>query len=150
MEMSDGFVGVCICAVMPIMIVWICMYAKMSENKRRTELAMAAIEKNSEIDVEQYFKQIAPERLTIKEKLLRRLTKGIICSVIGGGATLITGVLYFVPDTTFYRQDNTVTLFFLGIVVLAVGAGFLASYFIGKKMLQQEMLAELENMREGE
>lgn len=150
MEMSDGFVAVCICVVMPVMIVWICMYAKMSETRRRTELAMAAIEKNSEIDVEQYFKQIAPERLTIKEKLLRRLTRGIICSVMGGGATLITGVLYFVPDTSFYRQEDTVTLFFLGVAVLAIGAGFLISYFIGRKMLQQEMQVELENMQKGE
>lgn len=65
-----------ICVALPVMIVWLVMRKKTNETNRRTEIVLAAIEKNSEIDVEDFFKKMNPAQKTLKEKLMQRFLWG--------------------------------------------------------------------------
>lgn len=152
-----------ICVVMPVMIVWLVVRNRMNETNRRTEMILAAIEKNSEIDVEQYFRSIADQKQqsTIKERLLKKLMWGSALTGIGLIA-LVAGIVFYVLGLSFssgdvtaspsaiYYVSNAKPLLWAGGIMLPVGAGFLLSYFTGKKMLRKEMEAELENMQKGE
>ena len=57
-QLEDILVPLGICVALPVMIVWLVMRKKTNETNRRTEIVLAAIEKNSEIDVEDFFKKI--------------------------------------------------------------------------------------------
>ena len=59
--------------VLPIMIVWFSVREKMNATNQRTQIVLAAIEKNQETDVEDLLKKMAPQKKLLKEKLLTKL-----------------------------------------------------------------------------
>ena len=78
-----------ICVALPVMIVWLVMRKKTNETNRRTEIVLAAIEKNSEIDVEDFFKKMNPAQKTLKEKLMQRFLWGGRPCCIGSGTDCV-------------------------------------------------------------
>lgn len=136
-------VPIALCVVLPVMIVWIVSKARAHEVNKRTEVLLAAIEKNSDVDVDKFFQKMSPENLTIKEKLLAKLQKGVAMTGIGGGGAILFITLMCLGGD---RDICTILLIVSG-VLLAVGVGFLFNYKVGKKMLASEMETELENMK---
>ena len=70
--MSDNAVGIIfiICAVaLPVLIVWLNNRKRINETNQRTQIVLAAIEKNAETDVEDLLKKMAPQKKLLKEKL---------------------------------------------------------------------------------
>ncbi len=136
-------VPISICVVLPVMIVWIVAKARAQEVNKRTEVILAAIEKNSDLDVDKFFQKMSPEKHTIKERLLAKHQKGLIMTVIGGSG-LIGSIawLLFLPYDEFVVFVMSVVF----VALLAVGIGFFVNYKVGKKMLEKEMQAELDNM----
>lgn len=52
-----------ICAVaLPTLIVWLNNRKKINETNQRTQIVLAAIEKNAETDVEDLLKKMAPQK----------------------------------------------------------------------------------------
>ena len=49
--------------VLPIFYIWLSTRQKMNETNMRTQVVLAAIEKNKETDVEDMLKKMAPMRL---------------------------------------------------------------------------------------
>lgn len=136
-------VPISICVVLPVMIVWIVAKARAQEVNKRTEVILAAIEKNSDLDVDKFFQKMSPEKHTIKERLLAKHQKGLIMTVIGG-----SGLIGCIAWLLFLPYDEFV-VFVMSVVFvasLAVGIGFFVNYKVGKKMLEKEMQAELDNM----
>lgn len=134
------FMIACGC-VLPIYYIWQSTRRKINESKDRTQIVLAAIEKNKETDVEDLLKKMAPMQKTklLKEKLLEKLLRGGIIGFIGisilacglwldwhGGAD---------PEMLFL-------IYFLGGGLFAIGLACVIYYFIGKKMLAQEIEAE--------
>ena len=136
-------VPISICVVLPVMIVWIVAKARAQEVNKRTEVILAAIEKNSDLDVDKFFQKMSPEKHTIKERLLAKHQKGLIMTVIGGSCLIgCIAWLLFLPYDEFVVFVMSVVF----VALLAVGIGFFVNYKVGKKMLEKEMQAELDNM----
>ena len=111
--------------ILPMFAIWMGIRNKMNEANTRTQIALAAIEKNPEMDLEELMKKITPKEKLLKEKLLSKLQAGTITMLMG------LGFLGYALIVGYY-----------GIVLLAIGVSFLINYHIGKKMLAKEMEAE--------
>lgn len=124
--------------VLPIVTAYIAYKKKQQETNKRTEIIMAALEKNSDIDVQEFLSKLNPPQKTYKERMLNRLHQeilwGSICS-IGGAVCIIATV-----TTSFINGYQGMDIGFLaifGIVPLATGVGLLVAYKSGKKSLDQ-------------
>ena len=131
--MEDILVPLGICAVMPVLIVWLVMRSYTRRNENQKEVITVALEKNPNIDIEQLVKSFQPKEKLIKEKLLTRLLWGCICTFCG-----LLGVIFKLIGGVSLRSDELLIF----IAVLAVGVAFLINYFLGKKMLAKEIEAE--------
>ena len=127
--------------ILPIMIVWLNNRRRIIENNSRTQIVLAAMEKNSDVDIEQLLKKMAPtqKKKLLKEKLLAKLLWGCITLLLG------VGLAIFCLCTSFGGGMTPSNLWFSGFmsaIMIAVGIAFLINYFIGKKMLAKEIEAE--------
>ena len=132
-NMEDILVPLGICAVMPVLIVWLVMRSYTRRNENQKEVITVALEKNPNIDIEQLVKSFQPKEKLIKEKLLTRLLWGCICTFCG-----LLGIIFKLIGGVSLLSD--VLLIF--VAVLAVGVAFLINYFLGKKMLTREIEVE--------
>ena len=140
MYVTDLIAALGICVVLPIIVVSLITRAKTNATNRRAEIAMAAIEKNTNVDLEEFFRKMNPPRRSIKERLLNRLLLGCIFTLFGLGVY----IAIFVYNLNVGGFDRTM---FIGLSIAAVpslgiGLAFLINYFIGRRILKQEMEAE--------
>ena len=132
-------VPIAICCVLPIMIVWLNNRRRIIENNSRTQIVLAAMEKNPGMDIDEMLKKMAPKQKLLKEKLLAKLLWGCITLLLG------VGLAIFCLCTSFGGGMTPSNLWFSGFmstIMIAVGIAFLINYFIGKKMLAKEIEAE--------
>ena len=79
--------------IMPITIVLLSLRQKMESEKNKKEIILAALEKNTGIDIEELVRKMnAPEKL-LKEKLLEKLQRGLVFSLLGVGLIVTAGCL---------------------------------------------------------
>ena len=127
-----------IVVVLPIAIAYIAYKKKQHETNKRSEIVMAAIEKNSDIDVQEFLSKLNPPQKTYKERMLNRLHQeilwGTIC-LIGGAVCIIAIVTTSLINGYEGMDIGFLTLF--GIIPLAIGIGLLVAYKSGKKSLDQ-------------
>ena len=121
--------------VLPIVIIWLNIRQRMNETNKRTQVVLAAIEKNPDMDIEELIKKISPKKKLLKEKLLEKLWWGCITVLLGIGMI----VCHIYVDIT---TNSTSPCGFIGIILLAVGIAFFVNYRLGKKMLAKEIEAE--------
>lgn len=124
--------------VLPVAIVAIVFKSALASERNRKEIILAALEKNPNLDVEDLVKRMKKSEKLIKEKLLARLERGCLCCLMG----MAFMVLYF-----FLSVQNEF-LIITGAALIAIGIAFLVSYFVGRRMLAQEMEAEQQNMKQ--
>ena len=139
MRIIEDLVPIAICVVLPIAIVWMTTRTRIKRDNLRKEIILAAMEKNSDIDIEEMTKKLNRPRKLLKEKLIMRLLYG---SIFGG-----FGILTYVALAVYmciFRPDKDmfVVLSLLAVPSLAVGIAFLINFFVGKNMLAKEMEAE--------
>ena len=125
--------------VLPIVAIWLGIREKMNETNQRTQIVLAAIEKNPDMDIEELIKKISPKKKLLKEKLLSKLLWGSIIALIGS-SFLVYGL--FIDHRGGMNPDDLIRIYFAGGILLAVGIAFLAHYHISKKMLAKEIEAE--------
>ena len=121
--------------VLPIVIIWLNIRQRMNETNKRTQVVLAAIEKNPDMDIEELIKKISHKKKLLKEKLLEKLLWGCITVLLGIGMI----VCHIYVDIT---TNSTSPSGFIGIILLAVGIAFFVNYRLGKKMLAKEIEAE--------
>jgi len=129
--------------VLPIIIVWLNNRKKINETNQRTQIVLAAIEKNAETDVEDLLKKMAPQKKLLKEKLLNKLLLGGIIAFLGIallGFCIIQALLGGMPTELLQVFS------FFGAILLGIGLAFLINYHIGKKLLAKEIEAEEKKM----
>lgn len=125
-----------VAVVLPIAVVAIVFKSALASERNRKEIILAALEKNPNLNVEDLVKRMKKSEKLIKEKLLAKLQRGCLCCLMGVALVL----LYF-----FLSVQNE---FFIiaGTVLIAIGIAFLVGYFVGRRMLAQEILAEEQSM----
>lgn len=119
--------------VLPIIIIWLFTRKQINETNKRTEIIMSALEKNPDVNVAEWLDKLAPENKDklLKEKLMTKLTWGIICLILGIGIIVYGACSSLVSSMPIF-----------GGALLAVGIALLVSFFIGKKFLAKEIEAE--------
>jgi hypothetical protein len=122
--------------VLPILVVWFAIRSRMNETNKRTEIVLAAIEKNPEMDIEELLKKFSPKKKLLKEKLLTKLLWGSLSTMLG------LGLIGFGAYLGLGGDEDALTSICFGLTLLAIGIAFLINYYVGKKMLANEMEAE--------
>ncbi len=123
--------------VFPILYVWLTQRNKQHETDKRSEIAMAIIEKNPDIDIQEFLNKLNPPKESYKEKMLKimhyEVLWGTICT-IGGIATILVTITL----STLQGFDSSVIPLcsIFGVVPLAVGCGLLVAYNNAKKTLE--------------
>ena len=131
--------------IMPITIVLLSLRQKMESEKNKKEIILAALEKNTGIDIEELVRKMnAPEKL-LKEKLLEKLQRGLVFSLLGVGLIVTAGGLGYIDGVT---PGVIIWTGIGGSVLLAVGLAFIISYAVGMKLLAKEMEVEEKNLRQ--
>lgn len=135
----DILLPICICVVLPIMVVWLRTRAQQNEINRKTEVMLKAIESGSAIDND-FFKaqSLQKKPKSLKEKLLGRLTGACINSLLGV-AGLVGGSLLWQSGS---ENEDSLFLVGVGAILLAVGIALFIVYFVGKRMLAGDIAAE--------
>ena len=135
--------------VLPIIFIWMETRRKMNETNARTQVVMAALEKNPDMDVEELLKKMSPKKKLLKEKLLSKLLWGCITTILGIG---LIGFGIFLINTIskdtqkIHMADDVQTAIAFGVILLAIGAAFIINYGVGRKMLAKEIEAEESKM----
>ena len=124
---------------LPTLIVWLNNRRRINETNQRTQIVLAAIEKNAETDVEDLLKKMAPQKKLLKEKLLNKLLWGGIISLVGLSCIAIGLFLDFKGGTS---TKDLAMQYWLGGSIFAIGIAFLVNYAVGKKFLAKEIEAE--------
>lgn len=125
--------------VLPIMIVWFTIRESMNKTNQRTQIVLAAIEKNPDMDIEELMKKISPKPKLLKEKLLSKLLWGSIIGLLGF-SFLVYGL--FIDYRGGMNPNDLIRIYFVGGILLVVGIAFLINYGLSKKMLAKEIEAE--------
>ena len=125
--------------VLPVLLMWLHNRRKINETNQRTQIVLAAIEKNPDLDIEELMEKISPKKKLLKEKLLSKLQTGNITTLLGIG--FLVCALYADYMGGMNSKDLRM-LYLAGIILLVVGGAFLRNYFVGKKMLAKEIEAE--------
>ena len=123
--------------VLPIVMVWLYYRDEQLKATKRSEIVMAVIEKNPEVDVQEFLNKLNPPKLSYKEKMLKimhyEVLWGTIC-FIGGIVTI--SVIIALSILQVYIEGFFPIVSMFGIVPLAVGCGLLAAYNNAKKTLE--------------
>ena len=125
--------------VLPIMVVWFMIRESINKTNKRTQIVLAAIEKNPDMDIEELMRKISPKKKLLKEKLLSKLLWGGIIAFLGIallGYCIVQGYVGGMPTAALQQFS------LFGAVLLGIGIAFLINYKVGKKMLAKEIDAE--------
>lgn len=145
MRLGQTLVLLGIFVVLPTIIVWLVLRYKKHETDKRAEMALAAIEKGSDLDLEAFFRKMNLPSRTIKEKLLDKLLWGCIFTIFGVCIYMALAVFGMVIASV--NADMFIGLSMVAVPSLGIGIAFLINYFVGKEALKQEMEAELKHMQ---
>ena len=141
MKFAEMIVLFGVLVVLPIIIVAIVARAKTNATNKRAEIALAAIEKNTDVDMEEFFKKMNLSHRGIKERLLDRLLCGCIFTLFGAGIYVALAMYGLIIDDKIIA-DTFFGLSFVAVPSLGVGLAFLINYFVGRRVLKQEIEAE--------
>lgn len=146
--MEDILLPIGICVVLPVMIVWLINRTRQNETNRKTEIMLKAIESGATIDAD-FFKAQQDQKTpkTIKERLLKRLSGGCICTLTGL-ALEIVGIVNYVKWDGTMSNDSAAVPMILGGILLGIGISLIVVFFVGKKMLAKEIEAEAKSLEQ--
>ena len=132
-----SLVPIAIVVVLPIIMAWLSYRNKQHETDKRSDIVTAIIEKNPDIDVQEFLDKLNPPKKPYKEQLMTKMHQellwGTIC-LIGGAITILVIIALSILqdfDGAFIPLGSV-----FGIVPLAVGCGLLAAYNNAKKTLE--------------
>ncbi len=142
---TDMIVLVACGCILPIVAILAVVRKKMNDTNQRTQIVLAAIEKNPEMDIEELLKKISAKPRLLKEKLLTKLLWGCLATLLGIGLMGTGAWMGYVGGSV---PNDIYSAVCSGLIALGVGIAFLVNYFVGKKMLAKEIEAEERRMAE--
>ena len=134
-----------VCIALPLIIVWLTNRRKSHEIDKKTEILMALLEKNPNLDPAEVLDKLNMSsesgKKSLKERLLKKLLGGCICTLIGI-------FLFFTHLFDFVFLGDKTTGVVGGGVLTAVGVALIIYYLVSKKMLQSEIATEEKRIME--
>ena len=126
---------------LPILIVWLDNRKKINDTNQRTQIVLAALEKNPNLDVEELIKKMAPtqKKKLLKEKLLTKLLWGGIIAFVGFSIFASNLWLDYIGGAD---PEMLSLLYAIGGILFGIGLAFIINYYVGKRLLAKEMEAE--------
>ena len=131
-----------ICGIgLPILIVWLDNRKKINDTNQRTQIVLAALEKNPNLDVEELIKKMAPtqKKKLLKEKLLTKLLWGGIIAFVGFSIFVSNLWLDYLGGAD---PGMLFLLYAIGGILFGIGLAFIINYYVGKRLLAKEIEAE--------
>jgi len=131
-----------ICSIgLPILIVWLDNRKKINDTNQRTQIVLAALEKNPNLDVEELIKKMAPtqKKKLLKEKLLTKLLWGGIIAFVGFSIFASNLWLDYIGGAD---PEMLSLLYAIGSILFGIGLAFIINYYVGKRLLAKEIEAE--------
>ena len=138
-HLTEILVPIACGCVLPIVAILSGVRKKMNETNQRTQIVLAAIEKNPEMDIEELMKKISRNGKLLKEKLLTKLLWGCLATLLGIGLMGTGAWMGYVGGSV---PNDIYAAVCSGLIALGVGIAFLVNYGVGKKMLAKEIEAE--------
>ena len=123
----------CICVVLPIMVVWLWTRMKTRNNDKRAEIVLEALKKDNDIDAGKLVEALASPKKTALEVLHNRLMYGCRFSLVGIAILICSYASYL----KFYDDGIWYNLLVVGSIVLAIGISFLVVYFVTRKSVTE-------------
>lgn len=117
-------IPICICVILPIVIVWIVFNSINNRYNRQTEVILEALKVNPNVDSEKLIESLRKKDRTVWEDLNRKLLRGVIFTLMGIAFALLA---IFLPEDEGASYGCWVVCGCLG----SVGIGFLISYWFG-------------------
>ena len=126
---------------LPILIVWLDNRKKINDTNQRTQIVLAALEKNPNLDVEELIKKMAPtqKKKLLKEKLLTKLLWGGIIAFVGFSIFASNLWLDYIGGAD---PEMLSLLYAIGGILFGIGLAFIINYYVGKRLLAKEIEAE--------
>ena len=144
-DLVDVLVPIACGCVLPIVTYWLYVRDNMNESKNRTQIVLAAIEKNPDMDLEELMTKISPKKKLLKEKLLTKLLWGSIILLVGF-CILACGL--WIDWKGGMPTDTLFMVYSFGGILFAIGLAFIINYLVGKKMLTKEIEIEQSKLLE--
>ena len=138
-HLTEILVPIACGCILPIVAIVSGVRKKINETNQRTQIVLAAIEKNPDMDIEEIMKKISHKPKLLKEKLLTKLLWGCLAILLGIGLIGTGAWMGYVGGSV---PDDIYAVVCSGLIALGVGIAFLVNYFVGKKMLAKEIEAE--------
>ena len=129
---------IAICVLLPIAMASLRYKNKQYETRRKSDILMAAIEKNADINVQDFLNKFNPPRKSFEEKMKTMLH----LELLWGAILLIVGLLCMLVFILVYCFEHFDTDYItlgviFGIIPIGIGAGLLVAHFNGKKTLEK-------------
>ena len=134
-ELFETLLPIFVMVVLPVMVVWLVTRARLKKNEQKMAVLVKAIENGVDIDPALLVSETEGGRNT-KMKLVRKLTTGVICAIIGLAMLICTQL------DAFEGVAGIEMLYIIGGVLIAVGAAYILAFFVGRKYLAPEIEAE--------
>lgn len=134
-ELFETLLPIFVMVVLPVMVVWLVTRARLKKNEQKMAVLVKAIENGVDIDPALLVSETEGGRNT-KMKLVRKLTTGVICAIIGLAVLICTQL------DAFDGVAGIEMLYIIGGVLIAVGAAYILAFFVGRKYLAPEIDAE--------
>ncbi len=134
-ELFNTLLPIFVMVVLPVMVVWLVTRARLKKNEQKMAVLVKAIENGVDIDPALLVSDTEGGRNT-KMKLVRKLTTGVICAIIGLAVLICTQL------DAFEGVAGIEMLYIIGGVLIAVGAAYILAFFVGRKYLAPEIEAE--------
>lgn len=134
-ELFETLLPIFVVVVLPVMVVWLVTRARLKKNEQKMAVLVKAIENGVDIDPALLVSETEGSRNT-KMKLIRKLTTGVICAIIGLAVVICTQL------DAFDGVAGIEMLYIIGGVLIAVGAAYILAFFVGRKYLAPEIDAE--------
>lgn len=134
--LADAVFPLAVAVVLPIVYTWLTYRNKQHETDKRSQIVMAFIEKNPDVDIQEFLNKLNPPRKSFREQLITKMHYemlwGTIC-MIGGIATLL--VIIVLSLLLGFGETYIPIGSVFGVLPLAVGCGLLAACNNAKKTL---------------
>jgi len=134
-EISNALTLIAIFAVMPSLVVWICLKARNQKYDRQIEFATRVLEKDPSLNLEDFFAKLSPAKRTYAQKSVSLVRSSCILLFLGLAATALA-IVFNSEDI----EEGFVAFGIAACFLLAVGLAFLVSFLYAQKLVRKGLL----------